>query len=34
MGVYTYKNIPPQSIVQYRAIEEIPEEGKLIRKPL
>jgi hypothetical protein len=34
MGVYTYKNIPPQAIVQYRAIEEIPEEGKLIRKPL
>jgi len=34
MGVYTYKNIPPQAIVQYRAIEEISEEGKLIRKPL
>ena len=32
MGVYTYKNIPPQAIVQYRAIEE--KEGELIRKPL
>jgi hypothetical protein len=33
-GVYTYKNIPPQAIVQYRAIKELPLEGRLIREPL